>query len=136
MHQLNRRRITSNGRVIDRGTADLEQIAWVRQAQFLFSLRIISRRSNGLVASRDIAAQYPAGNTSALVTKIISCRALACLGVKLFDLAVLVPSLLDPVRENTGPLAVSTCSPAFGRDLLHRLVPAQSLKRHSSFELI
>ena len=53
----------------------------------MFFLRIMSRRSLGLIAS-------------ALVTKIILHRKLSNLGVTLFDLAVFGLSLFDLVREN------------------------------------
>ena len=65
--------------------------------------------------------------------------------MKLFDLAVLILSLLDLVRENTGHAFNRLPFPrahlrwvqlAFGGDLLDRLVSAQSLKRHSSLKLI
>jgi hypothetical protein len=48
MHQFNRRLIKANGRVIDRGTADLEQLTLAVKFKSVFSLRIISRRSDGL----------------------------------------------------------------------------------------
>ena len=72
MYQLNRRLIKADGRV---------------RLRSVFSLRIMSRRSLGLIAS-------------ALVTKIILHRKLSNLGVKLFDLAVFDLSLFDLVREN------------------------------------
>lgn len=55
MHQLNRRLIKANRPVIDRGVADLEQLtltAYSRRVRLksVFSLRIISRRSEGLIA--------------------------------------------------------------------------------------
>ena len=65
--------------------------------------------------------------------------------MKLFDLAVLVLSVLNRVRENTchafDRLPFSRAHQRWvemrlGRDLVNRLVTAQRLKRHSSFKLV
>ena len=58
MHQFNRRLIKANGRVIDRGTADLEQLTLAVKFKSVFSLRIIQRRSDGLVALDLVTANH------------------------------------------------------------------------------
>ncbi len=84
MHQIKCCGIKADRCVIDRRTADLEQFALAVRLSLLFSLRIISWRSDGLIAL-------------VLVTKIIFHRQLTDLGVQIFDLAFFILSLLDLV---------------------------------------
>ena len=112
----------------------------------MYLLRIISRRFNGLTASALVTkVEGPWPRRSRVSPHTILHRELANLGVKLFDLAVIIPSLFDFIRDHPGHASnrlsfqrdhLRWVELPLGCDLLHRLVTAQRFKRHSSLKLV
>ena len=108
----------------------------------------LCRSSRGVPPLIDTAYRQPGSGRAHRFSpcdKIIFHRKFADLGVKVFDLAVLFSAFLTLSEKHPGHAFYRLPFPRahlrwvqlpLGRDLLHRLVPAQRLKRHSRFKLV